>query len=344
MFRHMKLWLGIGLTVVLLVGFFWKVDHVEIAAQFAKADYSLYLPAVLLYFVALGIRAYRWKYLLAHLKVVGISRLYPIVSIAYMANNVLPMRMGELVRAHFLGEKEGLSKTSVLASVGLERVLDGIVLIVMVLIIWPILPWTDVLKGGYGQLNTTWIFATVCIVVAFITVFVLLIVVTYLPTLSRNIILGPVSIFPSGLRIKIENIVDLLIDGVGSLRDPKRFLWIGLISFPVWLVEAYMYYLISISFDLGLSFQIILLVTAVSNLATAIPSSMGGIGPFEVVAKVTLVTFGIGSEAATAYAFFVHIIALWIPVNILGLFFLWKENISFITFVRRRFNDQNYKA
>ena len=89
-----------------------------------------------------------------------------------------------------------------------------------------------------------------------------------------------------------------------------------------------MYYIIAISFDLDVGFDVILLVTVTSNLATAVPSSIGGIGPFEVVAKATLVAFAVDSSSAAAYAFFVHIVALWLPVNIMGMAFLWKENLS----------------
>ena len=97
-----------------------------------------------------------------------------------------------------------------------------------------------------------------------------------------------------------------------------------------------MYYIIALSFDLDQSFGVIMLVTATANLATAVPSSVGGIGPFEVVAKSTLVAFGVAAEPAAAYSFFVHIVALWLPVNIAGLFFMWKENIGFNNLSRIR--------
>ena len=102
------------------------------------------------------------------------------------------------------------------------------------------------------------------------------------------------------------------------------------------MTEAAVYYIIALSFDLDQPFQVILLMTATSNLATAVPSTIGGIGPFEVVAKSTLVAFGVTGEAAAAYAFFVHIVVLWLPVNILGVLFLWRENFSFLQLARSR--------
>ena len=84
----------------------------------------------------------------------------------------------------------------------------------------------------------------------------------------------------------------VFIDGLGSLKDPRRLAMVFLLSLPVWLMEALMYYIIAFSFDLHTSFGlmemagVILLVTAVSNLATSIPAAGGGIGAFEVAAAV----------------------------------------------------------
>ena len=123
---------------------------------------------------------------------------------------------------------------------------------------------------------------------------------------------------------------------MGAFRSPRKLALISLLSLPVWLTEAATYYIVAISFGLDQPFQVILLVTATSNLATAVPSSIGGIGPFEVVAKSTLVAFGVAGEPAAAYSFFVHIMALWLPVNIMGLLFLWRENLSLSQLARSK--------
>ena len=94
-----------------------------------------------------------------------------------------------------------------------------------------------------------------------------------------------------------------------------------------------MYYIIAFSFDLHTSFGlmemagVILLVTAVSNLATSIPAAGGGIGAFEVAAATTLTLLGAEASAAGAYTIVVHT-ALLVPVTLLGFVFLWTENVS----------------
>ena len=323
-----RFWLGVVVTLGFLALFLWKVDFSETGRELQGASYSFFLPAVLCYFLSLGVRSLRWRLLLLHLKPVSISRLYPVVSIGYMANNILPVRLGELVRAHFLGEKEGVSKASVLSTIGVERVLDGLTLLLFVIIVWPFLPWTDVLRNDEGDLRTAWLVGSVAVALAFLAAFLFVCVLAASPRLGDGLVRVVPALLPAAVRGRVREVLRLLLNGLGALRSPRAFLSICLLSGPVWLLEGMVYYIMALSFDLGQPFSVILLVTATSNLATAIPSSIGGIGPFEVVAKSTLVAFGVGAEAAAAYAFSVHILALWLPVNILGLLFLWRENVS----------------
>ena len=330
-----RFWLGALVTLGFLFLFLWKVDFGETWKVLQGANYAYFVPAVLVYFVALGLRCVRWRYLLLHLKSVPPWRLYPVVAIGYLANNILPMRLGELVRAHFLGEKEGISKASGLATIGVERVFDGLTLLFFVVIVWPFLPWTEVLKDDPGELDVVWLVLGVLVAIFFVAAFIILFLIAASPGFGRGSARLLSSVSPPRLRPKVDSFVYLLIEGLGSLRSPRKLVIISILSGPVWLTEAVTYYIIAISFDLGLSFSVILLVTATSNLATAVPSSIGGIGPFEIVAKTTLVAFGLAAEPAAAYTFFVHIVALWLPVNILGLFFLGKENLSLSQLAKR---------
>ena len=329
-----RFWLGLIVTAGFLFLFLWKVDLGKAARELQDANYVYVIPAVLLYFVAFGFRSLRWRYLLLHLKPIPPWRLYPVVAIGYLANNILPMRLGELVRAHFLGEKEGISKTSALATLAVERVFDGLTLLLFAAVVWPFLPWTSVLRTEAGELKALWVGLSALIAILFVAGFLFLFLIATSPGLGAKLTHVLTSVAPRGLRPKVAGLMSMLVEGLGALRSPRKLLLISLLSAPVWLTEAAMYYIIAISLDLDQPFEVILLVTATSNLATAIPSSIGGIGPFEVVAASTLVAFGVGVDPAAAYAFFVHIIALWLPVNVLGLLFLWKEKTSLAQLAR----------
>ena len=329
-----RFWLVIIVTVGLLVLFLWKVDFGKTGRELHDANYAYLIPAILIYFVALGWRSLRWRYLLLHLKPIPSRRLYPVVCIGYLANNVLPVRLGELVRAHSLSEKEGVSKASALATIGVERVFDGLTLLFFAAVIWPFLPWTAVLRNDSGDVNALWVALSVLVALAFAAGFLVLLLIAVSPGLGRRLAHFLSSLAPRGFGPKVESLIYLLIEGLGALRSPRKLLIISLLSLPAWVLEALVYYIIAFSFNLDQPFQVILLVTATSNLATAIPLSIGGIGPFEVVAKSTLIAFGVAAESAAAYTFFVHIVALWLPVNILGTFFLWKGHLSLAQLAR----------
>ena len=330
-----RFWLGIVVSAAFLVLFLWRVDLQEVRGELGDAGKYLYLgPAVLLYFFALGIRCLRWRYLLLHLKPVSPLGLYPIVAIGYMANNLLPIRLGALVRAHFLGEKEGISKASGLATIGVERLMDGLTLLLLVAIVWPFLPWTEVLRDDSGNVKTWWLVLSVLVIVAFVGGFAALILLALRPRIGNALVRRLASLMPSSFQETANRLGLQLMEGLVALRSPRKLLIMCALSAPVWLVEVLVYYVMALAFDLEQPFQVILLVTATSNLATAVPSSIGGIGPFEVVAKSTLLAFGVGGDAATAYVFFVHIITLWLPVSLLGLLFLWRENLSLTRLAR----------
>jgi hypothetical protein len=77
----------------------------------------------------LGVRALRWQRLVAPIGHVRYRAMLAYLLVGYMANNVLPARIGELVRVHYLGDREGLSRTTTLGTVVVERVIDFVVVV-----------------------------------------------------------------------------------------------------------------------------------------------------------------------------------------------------------------------
>ena len=80
--------------------------------------------------VDIGARGARWQALLAPIAAVPYRRVLGYTYIGYLANNILPARLGELVRSHALGEGEGISRTTVLGTVVVERIVDTVMVVV----------------------------------------------------------------------------------------------------------------------------------------------------------------------------------------------------------------------
>ena len=333
--RDWRFWAGVAVSVLFLGILVYQVDLVEIQRSLRQANYLYVIPAIALYFVAVYFRAVRWRYLLSPIASFQVSRLYPVVVIGYLANNLLPARLGELVRAYYLSQREHCSASTALATVMVERVYDGLTLLLFAVATAPVLLMLGQFHG-YGNLSgATASLLAAGVVGIFLTA---LLVLTLLAKTSANgAVAGWFLRFVPTVqgRDKIQGLVHAFIQGLGILNSPGKHLALLLLSLPIWLLEGSMYFLVGFSFGLNELFSSVwvfmlaaLLLTATSNLVTALPAAMGGIGPFELVAQVTLVALGGDPSVAGAYAAFLHLVTLWLPVNLAGLALLWTQNIS----------------
>ena len=313
----------------------------NIGKALSEANYAFVIPAIALYFVAVYFRALRWRYLLSPLGSFSLGRLYHVVVIGYMANNVLPARLGELVRSYYLARRERVSASATLATVAVERVYDGVTLLAFATLSGLAL----LLLGEFGEgsdiSRTTAIVLAAATVLAFLWTLLCLTLLATSPTFVELLdrFLG---IIPTRIRPKARELYHTFVQGLSILNSPQKHLGLFVLSLPVWLLEAGVYLVIGYSFGIDALFGsfwvlvlVVLLVTATSNLATSVPSVIGGIGPFEVVAYQTLLALGVGDDLAVSYALVVHLVALWLPVNLLGLALLWRQNLSLTQLVAR---------
>ncbi len=323
MLRKRRVWIGLAVTVLFLALLLYRVDFVAMGRALRHADYTLVLPAALIWFVAAWFRTVRWQYLLRPVKAIAARRLYSTVMIGYMANNVLPVRLGEVVRAYILGEKERASKMSIIATIVVERIFDGLALILLMLVVSlfvPLAPWLQTMARAMSAL--------------FLGGLALFIAIGSSEPLSRRLA-DLLAKLPGGLGARAKGWLNLFLDGLRVLHSPWRLTIVFGLSLFVWLIEAGMYYVMAFAFGLQhLSYRF-LVSTATSNLAITLPSSQGGIGPFEYLTRETLVFFGADPSVATAYAIVLHA-TLLIPVILAGFAFLWLENLSLGQMVREQ--------
>ncbi|MEK7806846.1 MAG: lysylphosphatidylglycerol synthase transmembrane domain-containing protein [Chloroflexota bacterium] len=333
--NNWRLWFAVAVSALLLIVLVLQVEPGKITRALRQANYAYVAPAIALYFAAVYFRAVRWRYLLAPLRRFPVRRLYPVVVIGYMANNLLPFRLGELVRSYYLARQERFNTSTTLATVAVERVYDGLTLLAFAALAGPVLLLLGEFDSAGDTSRTTWIIVAGLTAALFAGA---LIVLTLLATRPRYIFLADrvLGHIPDRWgRNKAQEVVRTFIQGLGILSSPRKHLALFLLSLPVWLLESGMYLIVSYSFGIddyfgsaGTLALAVVLLTATSNLVTSFPAGIGGIGPFELVAQQTLLALGVVEDQATAYALVLHLVALWLPVNILGLALLWKQNIS----------------
>lgn len=312
-----RYWLSLGISAVLLFLLLKAVDVGQVAAAVSSANFVFLLPALALYFGGVALRALRWRLLLRPVKQVGFRRTFVLVVIGFMANDLLPFRAGEGVRAFMLWKKEQLEPGATLATITVERIFDGLALVSFLLVVGLAMPlegWVTQIGAVAGVVFLAGIGGVLAMVLA--------------PTVLERLAAGLLAPAPARLRGILLRLLRTFVDGLSVLRNPRQLLAVGALSLGAWLLEAGMYYAIMYSFPLAPSYLAALLGTAVANLGSMVPSSPGYVGTFDVpLAAVLVGTFQVDPSVAAGYTLLVHL-ALVAPVSLLGLLYTWREGLS----------------
>lgn len=314
--RSWRVVFGFAISIVFIWFAFRGQDYDLIWASLRSAEYLWLLPALMAYFLGVGVRAVRWNHLLRPVRNIPARRIFPIVVVGYLGNNVLPFRAGELVRSYALSARFGVRKTSSIATIAIERVFDGLTMLLFMLVASLTVAFTRDLR--HLALLATLLFALLTAGLFLMVLF---------PSLRHRLTGLAIRFLPERFGERIEQMSESFFDGLGILRRRHELLTVALTSILAWLCEATMYLLVARAFDLDIGPSGILLVTAVANLATLIPSSPGYVGPFEAGVVLALGALGISREIALSYAVVLHA-TLYFPVTLLGLFYWWRESLS----------------
>lgn len=312
MFGSLRIWFGFALSAVLVSLFFILVDLGDVWDAFQEANFWYMIPAVLILAISLWLRCVRWAVLMRPVARISARRLFPYAIIGYMANNLLPARVGELVRAWILGERENIPKASAIATIAVERLFDGGVLVVMFVIAGIFIGFED------SRLRIIGIVSTVLFAIAFILFYWF----TSSPMRSRQVTAWGLRKMPHRIRSILVPHASALLIGFRSVHHKSAFFMVVLLSVLAWTVEASAYAVIGLGFKVDLGFGHYLLLLAAANLAIIIPTFLGGTGPFEWAARLVLVSGGVTQGVASAYALVAHAV-IFIPTTVCGLLLMW---------------------
>ncbi|MGN6485674.1 MAG: lysylphosphatidylglycerol synthase transmembrane domain-containing protein [Thermomicrobiales bacterium] len=319
--RSWRAWVGIAISAVSVYFAFRGQDFGAIRDALKSANLWWLLPALVLYFAGVWVRAIRWSILLRPVTDAKPRELLPIVVIGYMANNVLPLRTGEIVRAYTLQKQRKVPMTSSLATIAVERIFDGITMLGFMLAAMAFVSFTSELRH--------------LAIVAFI-VFAVLIIGLFILTLGGSlvdrllqIVLGPL---PTRIADKVEHLAESFLGGLAVLKRRRDLALVAGTSVLAWSLEASMYWTIARGFSTQLrdamGIAATLLTTGVANMATLIPSSPGYIGQFEYGVKLVVNgALGVPEAEALAYAIVVHA-ALFFPITLWGAVEWFRRQIS----------------
>jgi uncharacterized protein (TIRG00374 family) len=310
-------WLGVALTLVFVWLALRDVDTKEVARAIAGAHWGVLLGvSIPTYILTIWVRALRWRHLTDPIQRIGTAPLARAVSVGFMANNVFPLRIGEVVRCWYLGRETGASVAAVFGTVILERVIDtlcvmGLVILVLIL-----------RGGGDAELERG---ALLLIPIAVLPILFLL-VLRAAP--DRMVWLARRSLgFAPRLAEFVERMLRRFTEGLGALRGGRHLAWIALHSASLWLVLSVppiAAAFLALGIDLGSTERMLeaaWTTQAAIGVAVAVPSAPGFFGVFHFACRLALVRFGVSPDAAVAAGTLIHAV-MWVTLTSAGFLVL----------------------
>lgn len=298
------------------------VDLQKVLTALKGANYFGFAAVCVVTIFGFWIRAVRWRSFIVSPKPLRTDALFSATMIGFMANNVLPFRLGEFVRPWALARSEGLSKTTLLATVVVERAIDMLTLLAILGIALAVHPLSSSSEAAnMVQQGAGWL---VGLSVA-LTLFV--VVMERQPKLAHALIGRLTSVLPEALRNKVRRALDHFLEGLGLFRDLPRLLWVFFLSFLMFFTFSFGLSISMWSLGLDVAWYAGLLMLVITAIGIMIPGAPGYIGTLNLACIAGLALFGVSKDLAASFSWF-YFFSQWLPITVVGLFYLNREGLS----------------
>ncbi|MBC8256530.1 MAG: flippase-like domain-containing protein [Candidatus Marinimicrobia bacterium] len=289
--------------IISLAGIYWAFkdfNFFDFKRSIQQIDLVYLILAAIFLWGSVWVRGLRWKWLFKESASPSVSSLYKAELIGYFGNNVLPLRLGEILRAYIIGKENNLSKSFVFGTVVLERLMDMLALTFFAIILLLIYPFEEgwvsnfILKGG---------------VVLSVLIFSLIIISRIKIKSTEN---------------KLLRILNQMMEGLQSIKK-HRIVPVVIASILIWSIYLLDVYFIQRAFQFNLSWTQSLTVLVISSLVLSIPSAPGMIGTFHAAVKYTMVDiFAFTPNDGNSFAILMHAYG-YILFTILGAYYFLKS-------------------
>ncbi|MDA0300891.1 MAG: lysylphosphatidylglycerol synthase transmembrane domain-containing protein [Chloroflexi bacterium] len=320
---RLRIPIGLAVSVAFITLLLGQVDRDEVADAVRGIDLAWMVVALALFAAGIAVRALRWRAILRPICDVPLSEATSLMVIGLAANNVLPARTGEIVRAVLLKRRRGVSGLAVLGTIFVERVLDGLVLALF-------LAAAIAFAGGTAPLR---LFAAL-VGGGFLALTALLALVSMRPRTGDRLTEVALRLAPARIRVRAAGWADRFRTGLAPMATTRAWGVVMSLTVLSWSLEALSAWAVGQAFGLGLHPGIYFGVCGAANLSMAAPSTSGGIGPYEYFAREVVVRAGVPVATGTAFAIVLHLSVL-LPVAVAGLVLLWVHGLGLRTLAVR---------
>jgi hypothetical protein len=285
--RHVALSLAVSGLFLYLA--FRNVPLAELGAALGRVHLGWLGLAVVLSFVLMVFRAWRWQLELLPLVHVPLGRLWVVTAVAYLGINLMPARLGEVVRPWLLSRREAVTFSNVVGNLVLEKTMDSVV------ILFYILAGLLTVENLPHWVRTGAIFPAAMAVT--LVVLVLLLWWRGEAFVDRHVL----RLLPERFGAGLKRVLSAMVAGMQVIPNPALLLAVFLVSLALWFLPIVSSYVVIRAFDFALPFSAAVVVFIFIGFGTALPNVPGMIGPYQYACVLALGLFGVDKVDALAY-------------------------------------------
>ncbi|MDR1522355.1 MAG: flippase-like domain-containing protein [Endomicrobium sp.] len=309
-----KIMMGVVISLVLVYLTLRQIDFTRSLALIKSVNYWFLFPALIVYVSAYIFRAVRYCFILLPLKKTKILENFPYTVIGFFANNIVPLRLGEFIRAKITGQYLKISGSAALATIIIERLFDILMFILFFFLIFLFMPFPDIVEKSFYVLFAIGIF---CFIVLYI-------IIIYEDNVIK--LLSKIAI-PDKIKSFILKFFNKFASGLSILKRPTILLRVLISSIIVWLTESLTLVIIAHACGIKLSILGAIFTVIIIGVGSIVPTMPGYFGTYELMGVLSLSSLGIDKDLAFTCIAISHLLTL---IGIFGLGFICivKTNLS----------------
>ncbi len=315
--RDWRLLVGIAITVVAFAFAIRGIPLSDVVDSMKDTDLLILLGlSIPSYLGAVIFRALRWRHLTNPIAPLPRGLLARGVTIGFMVNNLVPLRIGEVVRAWYVSRESGVSASALFGTVVLERVIDVVAVVLLAL------GALSLVGTGSEESSFLSLGAMLLLPAGLVPLFGL-ILLRLAPEASIRLVLWFLRPFPERFARTIEGLLQNFTQGLGALSGGRHLFWIAFHSAMIWLVFSMIPMLaglLAFGIDLGSLVQMAIvsyIALGAVGVAVAVPAAPGFFGTYQLAFKTVLVQFGVASATALALGLVVWFV-FWLTLTVAG--------------------------
>jgi uncharacterized protein (TIRG00374 family) len=312
--HFLKILAGICVNIVFIWLTLRQIDIKQSFGLITSVKYFVLIPAILVYAFTYILRSVRYYYILLPLKKTKVLDNLPYTIIGFFANNIIPLRLGELIRAKITGERLRVSRSSVLATIVIERLFDVIMFVLFFFLIFMVMSFPEFIKKSFYILTV---------------VFFICLTMLYIMLAHKNKALKVLSKIPTSSIVKsLRLFFNRFTSGLLVLKKPSILMRSFIFSGILWITEALFVVIVAYACGIDISILGAIFIVIIIGIGGIIPTAPGYFGTFEFTGILALSMLSVDKDSAFICIAICHFLQLVI-IFTLGAVCVLKTKITF---------------